>query len=49
MNLIFKISFAIIVLIFCVSCNSKQAIKKKELTAEHILGNPDYLAISYGG
>ncbi|QXP67612.1 glycosyl hydrolase family 17 [Polaribacter sp. AHE13PA] len=49
MNSIFKISFVIIVLISVVSCNSKTAIKKKELTAEHILGNPDYLAISYGG
>ncbi|OAD46030.1 glycoside hydrolase family 17 protein [Polaribacter atrinae] len=49
MNSIFKISLVIIVLISVVGCNSKTAIKKKELTAEHILGNPDYLAISYGG
>ncbi|PQJ73695.1 glycoside hydrolase family 17 protein [Polaribacter butkevichii] len=51
MNSIFKISFVIIVFIFCVSCTSKVKLKevKKVVTAAEILGNPDYLAISYGG
>jgi exo-beta-1,3-glucanase (GH17 family) len=37
---------------FGVGCNSKQKMKpaeKVEMTAAKILGNPDYLAISYGG
>jgi len=36
----------------CFSCTSKDNSKqeqKKEMTAANILGNPDYLAISYGG
>ena len=52
MNSIIKIFFAIIVLIFGVGCNSKVKLKEEQkvaITAEHILGNPDYLAISYGG
>jgi exo-beta-1,3-glucanase (GH17 family) len=52
MNSIFKISFAFFVLILGVCCNSKQKKKqeqKVEMTAEDILGNSDYLAISYGG
>ncbi|MCL7762621.1 glycosyl hydrolase family 17 [Polaribacter sp. Z014] len=52
MNSIFKISLAFFVLILGVSCNSKQKKKqeqKVEMTAEDILGNSDYLAISYGG
>src|SRR5210317_1582569 len=39
-----------------VSCNQKsspqkqdQESEKKELTAKEILGNPNYLAVSYGG
>ena len=41
-------------LAFGFSCNSNQQSKKfkqvrKEMTAKDILGNPDYLAISYGG
>lgn len=41
---------------FSFSCNLKnehaeqnQVSKKEEVTAKYILGNPDYLAISYGG
>jgi len=52
MNSIIKILFAIIVLIFGVGWNSKVKFKEEQkvaITAEHILGNPDYLAISYGG
>ncbi|MDN3621293.1 glycosyl hydrolase family 17 protein [Polaribacter undariae] len=52
MNSIIKIFFAIIVLIFGVGCNSKVKLKEEQkvaITAEHILGNPEYLAISYGG
>ncbi|WP_218599274.1 glycosyl hydrolase family 17 protein [Polaribacter sp. NJDZ03] len=52
MNSIIKIFFAIIVLTFCISCNSKVKLKEEKkvaITAEHILGNPEYLAISYGG
>ena len=39
-------------LIFGVGCNSKVKLKEEQkvaITAEHILGNPEYLAISYGG
>jgi exo-beta-1,3-glucanase (GH17 family) len=43
-------------LAFSFSCNLKnehaeqnQVSKKEEVTAKYILGNPDYLAISYGG
>ncbi|WP_165730707.1 glycosyl hydrolase family 17 protein [Polaribacter sp. 20A6] len=52
MNSIIKNLFAIIVLIFGVGCNSKVKLKEEQkvvITAEHILGNPEYLAISYGG
>jgi exo-beta-1,3-glucanase (GH17 family) len=48
----FKIFITVIVLTFGVGCNSKQTIttvQKTEMTAAKILGNPDYLAISYGG
>lgn len=52
----FKISIAVLVLMICVGCNSKKENKtevetemKKDLTAADILGNPKYLAISYGG
>lgn len=47
-----------VILVFLISngCSSNKADKtnlnkeeKKEMTAEQILGNPDYLAISYGG
>jgi len=47
-----KIFMTVIVLTFGVGCNSKQTIttvQKTEMTAAKILGNPDYLAISYGG
>jgi len=47
-----KIFITVIVLTFGVGCNSKQTIttvQKTEMTAAKILGNPDYLAISYGG
>ncbi|WP_405607739.1 glycosyl hydrolase family 17 [Polaribacter sp. Asnod1-A03] len=52
MKSILNIGIAIIVLSFGVSCNSKKETKpavEKNITAAEILGNPDYLAISYGG
>ena len=52
MNTNFKIFITIIVLTFGVGCNLKQKMKpveKVKMTAAKILGNPDYLAISYGG
>jgi exo-beta-1,3-glucanase (GH17 family) len=48
----FKIIVAILILHISVRCNSKKEVKKEikeEMTAAKILGNPDYLAISYGG
>lgn len=46
----FKTFIAIIVLIFGIGCNSKVKQEEKgEMTAEKILGNPNYQAISYGG
>ncbi|MCA0133370.1 glycosyl hydrolase family 17 protein [Winogradskyella alexanderae] len=51
-----KIIACVISLIFVVSCNDENKKDqapltqiKKEVTAKDILGNPDYLAISYGG
>ena len=47
-----KIIVAILILHISVGCNSKKEVKeeiKEEMTAARILGNPDYLAISYGG
>ncbi|TAI48452.1 glycosyl hydrolase family 17 protein [Flagellimonas allohymeniacidonis] len=51
-----KITIALMAIVFCVACNNKQNKKEetktetiKEVTAKDILGNPDYLAISYGG
>mmetsp|Transcript_23255 Transcript_23255/g.26944 ORF Transcript_23255/g.26944 Transcript_23255/m.26944 type:complete len:430 (-) Transcript_23255:172-1461(-) len=51
-----KILVVIITFIIGSGCNSKKETKKEEkketkkvMTAEQILGNPDYLAISYGG
>jgi exo-beta-1,3-glucanase (GH17 family) len=56
MKSVLKIMAAWMVLILSFSCNEKQSIKedkepqmRKELTAKDILGNPDFLAISYGG
>lgn len=52
MKTVFKIFIAIILLTFGFGCNFKEKVKqaqKVEMTAEKILGNPDYLAISYGG
>jgi exo-beta-1,3-glucanase (GH17 family) len=52
MNTNFKIFITIIVLTFGVGCNLKQKMKpveKVKMTAAKILGNPDYLAISFGG
>ena len=46
----------LVLVILCVSCIDKTIEKenqdqqsKKQVTAKDILGNPDYLAISYGG
>ncbi|MEM1002861.1 MAG: glycosyl hydrolase family 17 protein [Bacteroidota bacterium] len=56
MKLILKIMIAGIVMASSYACSQKpkeeelnQSNKKKEVTAKEILGNPDYLAISYGG
>jgi exo-beta-1,3-glucanase (GH17 family) len=56
MKMILKIIIAILLLGVFVSCKSRkkeeeqnQVTKNKEVTAKDILGNPDYLAISYGG
>lgn len=54
MKISFKIFIAVIVFNFFVGCNSKNKVKltpvlKPVMTAATILGNPDYLAISYGG
>jgi exo-beta-1,3-glucanase (GH17 family) len=48
----FKMFITVFVLILGVGCDSKQTTKpaqKTEMTAAKILGNSDYLAISYGG
>jgi exo-beta-1,3-glucanase (GH17 family) len=48
----FKIFITVIVLTFGIGCDKKAKVKqeqKVEMTAEKILGNSDYLAISYGG
>ena len=47
-----KLIITILVLIIGFGCSSKKEVKediKEEMTAAKILGNPDYLAISYGG
>jgi exo-beta-1,3-glucanase (GH17 family) len=47
-----KIIVAILILHISVGCSSKKEVKEEimeEMTAAEILGNPDYLAISYGG
>jgi exo-beta-1,3-glucanase (GH17 family) len=54
MKIIFKIFIIGVVFTLSVGCNSKNKLKSKqgqksEMTAAQILGNPDYLAISYGG
>ncbi|MGJ8744174.1 glycosyl hydrolase family 17 protein [Polaribacter sp.] len=55
MNFKFKILVTILVLFIGFGCNSKKDHKvekkeiKEEMTAAKILGNPEYLAISYGG
>jgi len=54
MKISFKIFIAVIAFIFFVGCNSKNKVKlelaiKPAMTAATIIGNPDFLAISYGG
>ncbi len=54
MKTLVKAMFALIALLLTLSCNDNKANQdqsqtKKEVTAKDILGNPDYLAISYGG
>ncbi|MGW9686791.1 glycosyl hydrolase family 17 protein [Flagellimonas sp. 2504JD1-5] len=55
MKSIMKISMLAMILIFGAACKNKternehQSQIQKEVTAKNILGNPDYLAISYGG
>ena len=52
MNL--KIPFFIVLIVFIMSCNDHKKEEKvmqtqSQVTAKDILGNPEYLAISYGG
>nr|WP_298790675.1 glycosyl hydrolase family 17 protein [uncultured Allomuricauda sp.] len=56
MKSVMKFTMVATVLILCISCKDKeknseenQSQIQKEVTAKDILGNPDYLAISYGG
>ncbi|MDP5106031.1 MAG: glycosyl hydrolase family 17, partial [Polaribacter sp.] len=56
MKSILNIVVSTLVLIFGLGCSAKKVNKievkkviKEEMTAAQILGNPDYLAISYGG
>ncbi len=55
MKAIMKSIVTVMVLLVIVSCNKKDTKKEdqsqiqKEVTAKDILGNPDYIAISYGG
>ena len=51
MKISFKIGISILVFIFSLGCSSKKnkTTIKEEMTAAKILGNPDYIAISYGG
>ena len=51
-----KITIALMAIVLCIACNDRKNKKEetktettKEVTANDILGNPDYLAISYGG
>jgi len=49
-----NIILAISLIVYVLSCNQKSKTnqsmqKRKNMTAKDILGNPDYLAISYGG
>lgn len=52
-SIIFKIQFTVFVLIMgsiILSCqNTTKKVKEDSITAEEILGNPEYLAMSYGG
>lgn len=52
-SIIFKIQFTVFLLIMgsiILSCqNTNKKVKKDSITAEQILGNPEYLAMSYGG
>jgi exo-beta-1,3-glucanase (GH17 family) len=55
MNYALKIGFLLSFALLTFSCNPTKPMEeqhppeKKEMTAQDILGNPDYLAISYGG
>jgi exo-beta-1,3-glucanase (GH17 family) len=52
MKIDFKILLLILICTFGIGCNSKNKVtlvQKPEMTAAKILGNPDYVAISYGG
>lgn len=56
MKSVMKFTMVATVLILCISCKDKEKNSEenksqiqKEVTAKDILGNPDYLAISYGG
>lgn len=56
MKSVIKFAMVATVLILCTSCKDKeknseqnQSQIQKQVTAKDILGNPDYLAISYGG
>ncbi|WP_188373527.1 glycosyl hydrolase family 17 protein [Winogradskyella haliclonae] len=54
MKMNFNISICIVFSLFIIACNQNRKEEKtmqthKKVTAKDILGNPDYLAISYGG
>ena len=43
-------AFIVSIILMATSCNtSRQKMNNSNITAAEILGNPDYLAISYGG
>lgn len=52
MKVNFNIFLSVFILIFSFACTTKKRVpipQKIEMTASEILGNPNYLAISYGG
>lgn len=52
MKVNFNIFLSVFILIFSFACTTKKRVaipQKTEMTASEILGNPNYLAISYGG
>ena len=49
-NIIQRIITTVLIGLLILSCqNKKKELEKQSITAEQILGNPEYLAMSYGG